>query len=65
MAGARLHVMALECGTEVRAQIQGRRGMSEAADIIALAFDGEQKGLFDISGRTGRPRYFNSPLASS
>ncbi len=41
MAYAGLDVVAFEQGAEIRGEVQGRRGLAEAADVVAFAFDGE------------------------
>src|SRR5262245_49371478 len=47
MSDAGLHVMALEIGTQSRAQLVRGRGLADGADVVALAFDSEQHGALD------------------
>src|ERR1700731_3085548 len=42
-----LHVVALEVRPEPRAQLVGCGGLSDGADVVALAFDGEQHRALD------------------
>src|SRR6202042_2002900 len=47
MADAGLHVVALEIGAELAAQVVRRHRLADSANIVALAFDGEQHGTPD------------------
>src|SRR6204780_1139110 len=47
MADAGLHVVALEIGAQLAAQIVRGDGLADGADVVALAFDGEQHGAPD------------------
>src|SRR5215813_13838876 len=44
MADARLHVVALEIGPQARAQVVRGERLADCADVVALAFHGEQHG---------------------
>src|SRR5262249_30882836 len=47
VADAGLHVVALEIGAQPGAEVVGGRGLADRADVVALAFDGEQHGAPD------------------
>ena len=47
MADAGLHVVALEIGPQLAAQIVRGHGLADGADVVALAFDGQQHGFAD------------------
>src|SRR6516162_4941860 len=50
VADAGLHVVLLAVGPEARAEIVRRHGLTDRADVVALAFDGEQRGAADRLG---------------
>src|ERR1700722_17774166 len=47
MADAGLHVVALEIRAQLAAQVVRRHRLADSADVVALAFDGEQHGAPD------------------
>src|SRR6516165_6908724 len=47
MAGAGLHVVALEIGAQLLAEVVCRDGLADCADVIALALNGQQLGAPD------------------
>src|SRR3954465_7569601 len=47
MADLGLQVMLLLAGRKPSAEIERRRGLADGADIVVLAFDGEQRRAFD------------------
>ena len=47
MADARLHVVQLHILPQARAKVLRGEGLAEAANIVPLAFDGEQRGAPD------------------
>src|SRR5262249_29255963 len=50
MADAGLQVVALLVGLEAGAQVVRCRGLADGADVVALAFHGEQRGAPDRLG---------------
>src|SRR4029077_10970132 len=47
MADAGLHVVALEIGAQLAAQVVRGHRLADGADVVALAFNGEQHGAPD------------------
>ena len=44
---AQLHVVALHVGPDAAAQVVRGHGLADAADVVALAFHGGQRGAVD------------------
>src|SRR6478736_6454206 len=62
IADARLHVVALEIGTQIAAEVMRGDALADGANVVALALDGEQHGAPDRS-RIDAPAAIVEPTA--
>ena len=65
MADAGLHVVALEIRPQIAAQIVRGNRLADGADVVALAFDGQQRGLADRARIDLRPCQSSVPSGSA
>ena len=63
MANFRLHVVRLHILPQTRAKVLRGEGLAEAANIVPLAFDGQQRGALGRAGLTRRPCTSKLPRA--